>query len=139
MSKIRFFGLALLAMSVPLNLWGQGVRQNLAPTATGPNSPSFVFNQTTSSGQIARQQAASNNQFLFILFWNVENDNLRAMKQSLQGWQANHPQTAMVMVKTSDPTEKSLVDQFDVARAPPLPLLIVLAPNGAIKGATRSK
>jgi hypothetical protein len=45
---------------------------------------------------------------------------------------------AVVEVRVTDPAEKALVDQYAVSRAP-MPLILTVAPNGAVTGGFPSK
>lgn len=86
------------------------------------------------NGQAAMMAAAQAHKYLFILFWKEDNNATRTMRQTLDGIVTSQGQRATwVAVQTSDVAEKSLVDQFGVSRAP-LPLVLAVAPNGAVTG-----
>jgi hypothetical protein len=86
------------------------------------------------SGQAALAAAAGRQRYCFVLFWKEDDAATRAMRQTLQTCAASRDkQAAWVAVRTTDPAEKSVVDRFGVSRAP-LPLALVVAPNGAVTG-----
>jgi len=90
--------------------------------------------QGPSPAQTSLASAQRNQKYLFILFWKEENAGTQAMRQTLEGALAQRPnQAASVLVKTTDPAEKAVVDQFGVSRSP-MPLVVAVAPNGAITG-----
>jgi hypothetical protein len=87
-----------------------------------------------SSGQVAMEAASRRQQFVFFLFWKDDNPATQAMRQTLvQTLKGRAGQATCVAIQTTDPAEKALVDQFGVSRAP-LPLVLAVAPNGAITG-----
>jgi hypothetical protein len=87
-----------------------------------------------STGQAALAAAARNGQYTFVLFWKEDDAATRAMRDTLRGYVASHgKQVAGAMVRTTDAAEKPVVDRFGVSRAP-LPLVLAVAPNGAITG-----
>jgi hypothetical protein len=98
----------------------------LGPVTAEPN--------TTGRGQAALSAAAQAQKYLFLLFWKEDNGAARAMRQTLEAFVASQASRASwVGVQTSDPAEQALVDHFGVSRAP-LPLILVIAPNGAVTG-----
>lgn len=93
----------------------------------------------TGQGMAALQRTAANKQYLFIFFNNGQNEQTDAM------WTVFHAALTKlagraegVPVNISDPLEQAIVARFDVSRAP-MPLVLVLAPNGAIMGGFPTK
>jgi hypothetical protein len=87
-----------------------------------------------SPGQVALEAASRSQQFVFFLFWKDDNSATQAMRQTLaQSVRARPSQATWVAVQTTDPSERAVVEQFEVSRAP-LPLVLAIAPNGAITG-----
>lgn len=88
----------------------------------------------TITGMAAMQKAAKNNKYLFALFRKENNDKAAAMRQVLEAVIEKVGDRAdAVEVDVSAAVEKGIVDHFDVAYAP-LPLLLAIAPNGAVTG-----
>jgi len=82
----------------------------------------------------AVEAAARGGKYLFVLFYKEEDAATRAMRQALEaGLSGREARAGFVTVKATDPAEKALVDRFGVSRAP-LPLVLALAPNGAVTG-----
>ncbi len=92
-----------------------------------------------SPGQAALDRAAAENKYLFIFFYKEKNPATDA------AWNVFDPATGRladkadaVAVNVTDPAEKPLVDRFDLTRAP-MPLVLAIAPNGAITKAIAVK
>jgi hypothetical protein len=78
---------------------------------------------------------ARDRQYLFILFWKEDDDATRAVRQTLADALARRAGRAgAVAVRVTDSAEKPLVDQYGVSRSP-MPLVLAVAPNGAVTGA----
>ncbi len=88
-----------------------------------------------SAGEAALAAAGRNHQYLFLLFWKEDDEATRAVRQALN---ASLPQRAgkarAAAVQVRDPAEKPLVDHYAVSRSP-MPLVLAVAPNGAVTGA----
>jgi hypothetical protein len=98
--------------------------------STPPTTPA-----TSSAGQAAIADAARKGQYVFILFSREDDAATQAVRQTLRDALAKSDgQTASVEVHLSDPTEKALLDQYGISRAP-MPLVLAVAPNGAVTGA----
>lgn len=76
--------------------------------------------------------------FTYYYFWR---DNTPAAKAGLQALKANlapHSERASyVTVNITDPAQQEVVDKFKVGRSP-MPLVLAVAPNGAVTGANTS-
>ena len=84
-------------------------------------------------------QAAADNKYLFAFFWNTDNDQTAAMKKVFEDATAKVADRAMtVSVRVSDPAESGIVKKYDLERAP-MPLVLAIAPNGAIMGGFPTK
>lgn len=80
----------------------------------------------------AIDQAAKNGRYLFIFFWKTNDEQSRTMYGVFQSAMGKLAQRAdWIGVQTTDPREKPVVEKFGVSRAP-MPLVLALAPNGAI-------
>ena len=85
-----------------------------------------------SPGQAAVGRAAAANKYLFIFFWKEQNRQTDAVWKAFQPAIGRLGGTAdSVAVRTEDPAEKALVDRYGASRAP-MPLILAIAPNGAI-------
>lgn len=83
--------------------------------------------------------SAADQKFTLILFWKQNDAAAQTMGEDLKAAAASFQnQAAVVAVNLADPTEQVMVKQFGVSRAP-MPLVLVVAPNGAITGRFQSK
>jgi hypothetical protein len=78
--------------------------------------------------------ARNSRQYLFILFYDKEDDMLKAMEDTIKTFRSTSS-SKIITYKTStvNAKESDVVEKYGVNRAP-LPLLLVFAPNGAITG-----
>ena len=87
------------------------------------------------AGQAAVTAAARDGKYAFVLFHKQDDADTRSVRQTLEAALAKRPgQAAAVSVQLNDPSEKTLVDRFGVGRSP-MPLVLAVAPNGAVTGA----
>jgi hypothetical protein len=87
----------------------------------------------------ARKQAADEGKYLFAFFWKTEDDSTAAMRKLFDESLAKIADRAnTVAVSTTDTAEKEIVDEYDLDRAP-MPLVLAIAPNGAITGGFPNK
>ena len=87
-----------------------------------------------SAGETAIATTAQENKYLFILFWKEDDLTSRTMWQTLKTAVAKYPQHATTLqVEVTNPAEKVLVDRYGLSRTP-MPLVLAIAPNGAITG-----
>ena len=87
---------------------------------------------STSKGLAAIDSAARDGKYLFIFFWKANDEQSRNMhgvfQSAMKKWAKS---TNSIGVQITDLEEKPVVDKFGVGRAP-MPLVLALAPNGAI-------
>lgn len=89
----------------------------------------------SSPGQAEVAAAARDQQHAFVLFWDKDSDATHGMRQTLdQALAKQGRQARVIMVKADDASEKELVERFGLQGAQ-LPLVVALAPNGAVTGA----
>jgi len=120
--KLIFLGIAAVAVVV-------GVSAALAQSPYRAQQPDP---QTTGRGMAAVQHAAAADKYLFVFFWREKSQQTDAMWGVLQSAMSKVADRAeSVAINVSDPAEKTVVAKFGVDRAP-LPLVLALAPNGAI-------
>jgi hypothetical protein len=78
--------------------------------------------------------AGREGKYVFVLFHKEEDEATRAMRQTLQAALAKRGDRATVaQVSVGDPAHKAMVDRYGVARSP-MPLVLAIAPNGAVTG-----
>lgn len=96
--------------------------------------------QDTGIGLAAMRQAAEARKYLFIFFSKGEDDQATlAMRQIFDTAMEKVADRAQaVTVNVADASEKAIVDKFDLSRAP-MPLVLAIAPNGAITGGFPTK
>jgi len=88
--------------------------------------------QTASKGMAAIQRAAAADKYLFVFFWKEKSQQTDAMWNAFQPAMSKVADRAeSVAINVSDPAEKTMVVKFGIDRSP-LPLVLALAPNGAI-------
>ncbi|MBN2578867.1 MAG: hypothetical protein JXB10_07740 [Pirellulales bacterium] len=93
----------------------------------------------TSQGQAAMEKAAKSGKYIFIFFWKEKNPQADAAYNTFLATMPKHAGWAdSIAILVTDPAEKSLVDHFNVSRAP-MPLVLALAPNGAVTKALTGK
>lgn len=94
-----------------------------------------VVEPAISPAKQALAQASAQRRYAHIVFYRADDDATRAMAQVVTAIAGQHPDSVVpVYVSIADPAEQPLVQQFAVARAP-MPIVIAVAPNGAITGA----
>jgi hypothetical protein len=94
------------------------------------SSPRLVAEQ----GMPAIERAAKENKHLFIFFYNDQNERtMRHQNVFDQAMQKIGNEAIVVKVMTNDPSERAIVEKFDLSRSP-MPIVLALAPNGAVTG-----
>ena len=95
-------------------------------TVTTPVGPSLAF--------AARQKAAEEDKYLFAFFTKNKDDKPTEMRRVFDRAMAKATDRAnVVAVSVTDPAEKDIVKEYGLERAP-MPLVLAIAPNGAITG-----
>ena len=78
------------------------------------------------------RQAAEAKQYLFAFIYEQNDDATKAARKTFDAGVAKiSPAAKSVAVDRSDPTEKEMVEQFKLEAAP-MPLVLAIAPNGAV-------
>ncbi len=97
-----------------------------AAKATTPAKPGV--------GMTAMRDAAQANKYLFALFHKKAGSQTSAMRSVVQAAvQEAKDRATMVEVDAASTSEKDIIDKFGLDRAP-MPLVLAIAPNGAITG-----
>lgn len=100
------------------------------PAATAGDAA--VAARTAGQGQAALQRAADEGKHAFLLFIDEEDEPARAAEAQLEAKVAQMADKAFwTAIDRRDPAEKELVDKYGIGAAP-VPLVLALAPNGAV-------
>lgn len=92
-----------------------------------------------SPAEQALEKAAAEQKYSFLMFYKVNDQAAKSMSQTVQQFvEAGPDRSTLIYVDVASPAETALVKRLDVARAP-MPLVIAIAPNGAVTGATPKK
>src|SRR4051794_28468291 len=87
------------------------------------------------AAQAALDAAARQQRYLFVLVTKQDDAATQAMKATLDRALAKqHGHAGSLMVRMDDPSEKPLIDRWGLSRTP-MPIVLAVAPNGAITGA----
>ena len=90
--------------------------------------------QRPGKGVAAMKKAAGANRYLFAFFHREENDPTRSMRTSFEAAMKKVADRAdAVEVDVTAESEREIVANYDLDRAP-MPLVLALAPNGAVTG-----
>jgi len=120
--KLSFLAVAAIAVVA-------GASNALAQSPYRAQEPA---QQTASKGMAAIQQAAGADKYLFVFFWKEKSQQTSALWSIFQSAMSKVADRAeSVAINVSDPAEKTMVAKFGIDRSP-VPLVLALAPNGAI-------
>ncbi len=112
----------------------QGEQAAIPDGAMGTKTKPEASAASTGLGLPAMEQAAKDKKYLFAVFWRNEDNETDAMKQVVSATVATMPErAALVAVHVADPAESALVEKFGLNRAP-MPLVLAIAPSGAVTG-----
>jgi hypothetical protein len=150
LKKLIVRGITVLVLAIGLSIAvAKGVFNSSTPEPTVKTSTADKHAVTTTSSPLAFEGrgagleaislAAADNKYLFAFFWNGDNNQTVAMKKVFEDATAKVADRAMtVSVRVSDPAERGIVKKYDLERAP-MPLVLAIAPNGAITGGFPTK
>lgn len=89
------------------------------------------------SPQTAREaieKARKDNKYLFLIFYNAKDNFYHEMKKELDAYKTKNAKDLYLQdVLMTNAKEAEIIDKYRV-RGAPLPLLLVIAPNGAVTG-----
>ena len=128
-----------LATASGCNRTAASLEQQRAPASgslvpVGGSASEETPAEQTGNGIAAIKQAARDNKYLFVFFWKEDNEQALAMRNAFEAAMKKLSDRAQwVTVNTTDPSEREIVDKYDLDRAP-MPLVLALAPNGAVTG-----
>ena len=115
----------LVAASVPVQSASRGGEK----TAAGRKE-----RQRETPGTAAIERAAKAGKYLFVFFRRDDGEQTRKMRDVFDAAMKKVADRAeSIVIDVSDSSEKGIVKRFGVDRAP-MPLVLVLAPNGAVTG-----
>jgi len=145
-SSLVTVGLALFAvgfMGVALTGCGSSTAQTEGAQAGGakdqPKASASNPSQGSGKGMVAIKQAGDAGKYLFVFFSKTDDDQTLAMRKVFDKALEKAAERAQtVAVNVADASEKDIVDKFDLSRAP-MPLVLAIAPNGAITGGFPTK
>jgi hypothetical protein len=137
-----FVALAILlfpisAIAQQANPWFEDVESPqpaVAQPAPAVQPPQPAPLPDTNKGMAAIARAQSSNRYLFLFFLSAQDEPTLAMWNVFQTAMAKVANRADALgINILDPNEQPVVTHFNVSRAP-MPLVIALAPNGAVMG-----
>jgi hypothetical protein len=100
---------------------------------TGSAAAQHVASRDMAPSIAASQMDAE--QFTFVLFWKVDNPAKQRMSSGLREALAQRSDSAaLTEINAADYANRATIERFGVERAP-MPLVLCIAPNGAITGA----
>jgi hypothetical protein len=124
--RTRHFITALIALTASITTMSAQERVASTPGTT-PRTAAAA-----SKAQTAMDQAAAAKKFTFLFFWKEQNT------PTDKAWSAVQPtlekladSAVLVSVQSTDPAEKAILDKYGISRSP-LPLVLVVAPCGAV-------
>jgi hypothetical protein len=91
----------------------------------------------TGAGAKAMQQAAEGKQYLFAFVYEKDDEATRSARKAFETAVAKVTAAKWVVVDRTAPGEKALVEKYGL-RSAPMPLVLAIAPNGAITGAIKA-
>jgi len=104
-----------------------------------PKASASNPSQGSGKGMAAIKQASEAGKYLFIFFSKADDDQTLAMRKVFDKAMDKVADRAQgVAVSITDTSERTIVAKFDLSRAP-MPLVLALAPNGAITGGFPTK
>jgi hypothetical protein len=104
------------------------------PSERPSTTPSADSTAAAGRGMAAISEAGDAGKYLFLFCWKVDDEQTRAMRKIFDGAMVKAADRAQsVVVNINDAAEESVVAKYGLNRAP-MPLVLALAPNGAITG-----
>jgi len=99
-----------------------------------PASVSAAEPRVESKAERALSAAASAQKFTFVMFWRENNAGTKEFAGKVRSAiEARAEKATWTTVNIAEPSERAIVQRFNVSRAP-MPMALVIAPNGAITG-----
>ncbi|MCX6927708.1 MAG: hypothetical protein NT154_31530 [Verrucomicrobia bacterium] len=121
---------AIGMVAVSLGFSGVAAENNQSPSSSAGAQAA----PTGGKCSAAMRQAASANKYLFAFFYEKDDDATRAARKTFdEGLKKLTPAAESVAVDRAAAGESELVAKFGLAQAP-MPLILAIAPNGAVTG-----
>lgn len=144
-SSILGVGLVLVGgslLAVALTGCGSGTASTESAQAgqsKGRLTRAFDVIEGSGKGMAAIRQAADADKYIFMFFSKADDDQTLAMRKVFdKAMEKVADRAQWIAVSTNDSSEKAIVAKFDLSRAP-MPLVLAMAPNGAITGGFPTK
>lgn len=139
--KNLVFLTAVVALATACTAAIVGCNSKTAAQADGQEPAKAASDETqlpepsqAAGGIVAMEKAVKANKYLFALFRKEEDSQTSAMRAVLdEAMQEVADKANSVEVDVTDSSEKAIIDRFGLDRAP-MPLILAIAPNGAITG-----
>jgi hypothetical protein len=94
----------------------------------------LVVSQAATSAKSAIEEASKAGQYLFLTFYEANDAQLSAMTKTVEDFKkSNTKKIILYSAKVSDPANKEITSKFGIQNGQ-TPLLLVIAPNGAVSG-----
>ena len=123
--------IGMIAAAFGLNAFAAENNQSPPASAAAQATPAG------GKGAAAMQQAASANKYLFAFFYEKDDDATRAARKTFdEGVKKITPAAESVAVDRTAAGEIALAAKYGLAQAP-MPLVLAIAPNGAVTGGIR--
>lgn len=101
--------------------------------------PALAATPAASKGEQILAKAAQEDKFTLVMFWRENNDLTHAIAKKLTAAaKSRSDRMTATSISVTDAEEKRLVAKFDLSRAP-MPMVLAIAPNGAITGVYSKK
>ncbi len=141
---VAVIGIAGLSVAVGRGVWkADGDRGSSesggSKAASQTKTVSTPKSAAAGAGMAAIQEAAAAKKYLFAFFWKADGEQTTAMKKVFEAAMKKADDRAQsVHVRVTDSAEKEIVNKFGLDRAP-MPLVLAIAPNGAVMGGFPTK
>lgn len=117
-----------------LGLYGAAAQNS----QSSPANPLPKAAPAANTGASALRRAAEGKQYLFAFVYEQEDEETRAARKAFEAAVAKvTPAAKSVRVDRSLPEEKEMVEKFGLQTAP-VPLVLAIAPNGAVTGSIKA-
>ena len=121
-----------ITITTVLGLYGAAAQNNRSLLASPVPVPKAAL--AADNAVPAMRRAADANRYLFVFFYEQEDDATRASRKTFEeALKKITPAAESVAVDRNEPAVRKLVAKFAVDRAP-MPLVLAIAPNGAVTG-----
>ena len=121
---------AISIMTIVLGLYWAAAQNSQSPAA----NPAPKTAPGADNGVSALRHAADAKQYLFAFVYEQEDEETRAARKTFEAAVAKvTPAAKSVRVDRSLPEEKGMVEKFGLQTAP-VPIVLAIAPNGAVTG-----